>query len=257
MLIDTHAHLNDPRYKDNYKDIIQDLPRHNVGRIICASYDKQSSSKACKIASEFDIVYFSVGTHPHNAKDFVKDDLKFYQSFADQEKLVAIGEIGLDYHYNFSPKYAQKSAFLYQLEMAHILGLPVIVHSREAYDDTLKILDDNQEFTKNGILVHCYTGDLYFAQEILKRGFYLSFGGAITYKNNHLAYEVITNIPLDKVVLETDCPYLTPMPHRGKINEPKHIKYVAEKIAEWKNIAAEQVEQITAQNAYDFFKKMK
>ena len=174
MLIDTHAHLNDPRYKDNYKDIIQDLPRHNVGRIICASYDKQSSSKACKIASEFDIVYFSVGTHPHNAKDFVKDDLKFYQSFADQEKLVAIGEIGLDYHYNFSPKYAQKSAFLYQLEMAHILGLPVIVHSREAYDDTLKILDDNQEFTKNGILVHCYTGDLYFAQEILKRGFYLS-----------------------------------------------------------------------------------
>src|SRR5690554_108560 len=115
MLIDTHAHLNDPRYRDNFKDIIQDLPRQNVGRIICASYDKRSSVKAQKIASEFDIVYFSVGAHPHYAQDFVKDDLNFYQSFTDQKKLVAIGEIGLDYHYNFSPKDAQKSAFLYQL----------------------------------------------------------------------------------------------------------------------------------------------
>lgn len=257
MLIDTHAHLNDPKYKDNYQKIIQELPKRNVSRIVCASYDKISSATAQKIASEFDIVYFSVGTHPHSAKDFEKDDLKFYQSFADDPKLVAIGEIGLDYHYNFSPKDAQKSAFLYQLEMAYNMGLPVIIHSREAYDDTLRILDDNQEFTQNGILIHCYTGNLDYAQEILKRGFYISFGGAITYKNNHTAYEVITNISLDQVVLETDCPYLTPVPYRGKVNEPKYINLVAEKIAEWKNIKLDQVEQITTQNAYDFFKKMK
>ncbi|HEY8419665.1 MAG TPA: TatD family hydrolase [Clostridia bacterium] len=257
MLIDTHAHLNDPVYKDNYKEIIQKLPAQNVERIICASYDKTSSKEAQRIAGEFDIVYYSVGMHPHHAKEFVKDDLKFFQSFAIDSKLVAYGEIGLDYHYDFSPVEAQKTAFLYQLELAHSLGLPVIVHCREAYDDTLKILDDHKEFTQNGILVHCYSGGLSYAREILRRGFYLSFGGAITYKNNQTAYEVLTNITLDKVVLETDCPYLTPVPYRGKTNEPKYVNLVAEKIAEWKNLRLERVEQITTQNAYDFFKKMK
>ncbi|HEY8443211.1 MAG TPA: TatD family hydrolase [Clostridia bacterium] len=257
MLIDTHAHLNDEAYKDNYKEIIQKLPEQNVARIICASYDKTSSAAAKKIAAEFDIVYYSVGTHPHYAKDFVKDDLKFYQSFSGDEKLVAYGEIGLDYHYNFSPKDSQISAFLYQLELAFTMGLPVIVHSREAYDDTLKILDEHKEFTQNGILIHCYSGDLNYAREILKRGFYLSFGGAITYKNNRVAYEVLTNINLDRVVLETDCPYLTPVPYRGQTNEPKYVNLVAEKIAEWKNLKLEKVEQITTQNAYNFFKKLK
>ncbi|HEY8423294.1 MAG TPA: TatD family hydrolase [Clostridia bacterium] len=257
MLIDTHAHLNDPVYKDNYREIILQLPQRNVEKIICASYDKQSSAAAKQIAAEFDIVYYSVGTHPHYAKDFVKDDLKFYQSFADDSKLVAFGEIGLDYHYNFSPKDAQISAFLYQLESAYKLGLPVIIHSRDAYDDTLKVLDDHKEFTQNGILIHCFSGTLDYANEILKRGFYLSFGGAITYKNNHTAYEVLTNISLDNVVLETDCPYLTPVPYRGQTNEPKYVNLVAEKIAEWKNLKLEQVEQITTNNAYKFFKKMK
>lgn len=257
MLIDTHAHLNDETYSDNYKDIIDNLIEHNIGRIIVPSFDVPSSICAQKIASEFDNVCFSAGTHPHYAKDLVKEDLEYYKSLKGQIKLVAFGEIGLDYHYDFSPRDDQKSAFLKQLELAFYLGLPVIVHSREAYDDTLKILDDNPDLTKNGILIHCFTGTLDYAAEILKRGFYLSFGGAITYKNNHTAYEVLNNIALDNVVLETDCPYLTPVPYRGKVNEPKYVNLVAEKIAEWKGISKSQVEEITTKNAFRFFNKMK
>ncbi|HEY8389399.1 MAG TPA: TatD family hydrolase [Clostridia bacterium] len=257
MLIDTHAHLNDETYVNNYKDIINDLPKSNIGRIICASYDIPSSICAQKIASEFDMVYFSAGTHPHYAKDFTSEDLEFYKSLKDETKLVAFGEIGLDYHYDFSPKSSQLSVFSYQLEAAYEMGLPVIVHSREAYDDTLKILDDNAEWTKNGILIHCFSGTLDYAQEFLKRGFYLSFGGAITYKNNKTAYDVLKNISLDNVVLETDCPYLTPVPYRGKVNEPKYVNLVAQKIAEWKGLSKEEVEDITTKNAFRFFSKMK
>ena len=256
MLIDTHAHLNDEKYADNYQDIISKLNENNIERIVCASFDVPSSISAQKIAAEFDTVYYSIGTHPHNAKDFSKDDLKFYKSQKGQKKLVAFGEIGLDYHYDFSPKDAQKSVFLYQLEAACEMNLPVIIHSREAYDDTLKILDDNIEYTKNGILVHCYTGTLDYAQEILKRGFFLSFGGAITYKNNHIAYEVLHNISLKNVVLETDCPYLTPVPYRGKVNEPKYINLVAQKIAEWKGVSVTEIEDITTKNAFRFFNRM-
>lgn len=257
MLIDTHAHLNDEKYTDNYQDIIKNLSEHNVGRIICASYDVPSSLCAQKISSEFENVYFSAGTHPHYAEDFSTNDFNFYKSLKAQKKLVAFGEIGLDYHYDYSPQDSQKYVFLLQLELACEMGLPVIVHSREAYDDTLKILDDNPNFAKNGILVHCYTGTLDYAQEILKRGFYLSFGGAITYKNNHTAYEVLNNISLDNVVIETDCPYLTPVPYRGKVNEPKYVNLVAEKIAEWKGISKSEVEDVTTKNAFRFFSKMK
>lgn len=257
MLIDTHTHLNDEKYKTTYRRIIDDLPSHNVGKIVCASYDLESSKRAIELSEEFATVYATVGTHPHEAKNFSQVDYDYYYSKKTAPKLIAIGEIGLDYYYDLSPRNKQKEVFLRQLELASIMKLPVIIHCRDAYDDALKILDEYNENLAQGILIHCFTGTLDYANEFLKRGYYLSFGGAITYKKNFTAQEVITKINLDNVLLETDCPYLTPVPYRGTLNEPKYVQLVADKIAEWKEMAIEEVENKTTANALRFFDKMK
>lgn len=257
MLIDTHCHLDDERFKDIYKEIISSLPENNIGRAITIGTDGNTSKAALDIARQYEHIYCTLGTHPHESKDMTDDDLEFYRTNALDSKVVAIGEVGLDFHYDFSPRDIQQKAFIKQIELSCEVNLPLVVHTREAYDLTLNILDQYKNDLINGVLIHCYTGGADYLREFLSRGFYVSFGGAITYKNNHASYEAVMAADLERVLLETDCPYLAPVPLRGTLNQPKNIVFTAQKIAEWRGIELAEVEKITTQNAFNFFRKMK
>ena len=250
-LIDTHAHIYYDDYSERMDDVIQAAADNGVHKIISVGVDLETSEECIRLAEKYPSVYATCGYHPHEAVKAPKGYLYELESFYEHPKVVAVGEIGLDYHYHFSEPSDQKKVFQEQLEMANSLDLPAVVHCRESDDDILAGIQ--QSGHKSGV-IHCFTSDLDFANSILKTGFCISFTGIITFVQK--LEEVVKTIPLDKMMVETDSPYLSPKPHRGKKNEPAYVMHVAEKIANLKEISLEEVANTTTETAYNLFTKL-
>ena len=252
-MIDTHAHIQKVEYEDNDK-IIKSAHENGVEKMICVAYDIKSSIEAVELANKYDYVYAIVGVHPSEVETLNENYIETLKEIANNKKVVAIGEIGLDYHYNGYSKEKQKEVFVEQMKLAHELNLPICIHSRDATGDLIEILKDNEKYLKNRGVLHCFGESIETFNIIKKYGFKVSVGGVLTYKNARKVQEAVAQISMDYIMLETDCPWLTPEPLRGKEkNEPKYIKYVLEKLAEIKNLDVNEVEKITTQNAYDLF----
>lgn len=253
MLIDTHAHLTDERLLPELDKIVSEMDACGLEYIVTVGCDRKSSEDCEKISREFDRVYSTVGIHPHDSKDATADDYAFFERASSSDKCVAIGEIGLDYHYDLSPREVQKRVFVEQLELAYSLKLPVVVHLREAYGDMLGLLKENAAKLYYGSLIHCYSGSKEMLGEFLKLGAIISFGGSLTFKNARTALEVAAAVPDDSFVVETDCPYLTPEPYRGRTNYPKFVELPARKLAEIRGVPFEEICRVTTQNAKRFY----
>lgn len=253
MLIDSHAHLDDERFDKDRDDIIKSLYESYVELVINPGADLNSSIKAVALAEKYDNIYAAVGVHPHSASEMDQSTMDILRSFAAREKVVAIGEIGLDYYYDNSPRDVQRRWFREQLRLAKEVDLPVIIHSRDAAGDTMEILKEEQDGRLTGVL-HCYSGSVEMAEEYIKLGFYISLAGPVTFKNAKVPKEVAKAVPLDKLLIETDSPYMTPEPYRGKRNEPKYVRYVAETLAELRGISLEELAEKTSENAKKLFK---
>ena len=251
MFVDVHAHLCDEKF-NNLEEIVENAKREKVEKIVSASYNFASCEKNLEIAENFENVFITVGIHPENVDEIEEDYLKKIKDMVKNKKVVAIGEIGLDYHWRDDNKDLQKRIFIEQIELANKLGLPVVVHCRDAIGDTFQILKEHTPKCES--LMHCYSGSIESAKEFMKLGFSFSFGGVVTFKNARNVQEVVKNIPIERIMLETDCPYMSPEPFRGKINEPKNIPIIAEKIAELKNIEKIKIEEITTKNSEKMFK---
>lgn len=248
MLIDSHAHLDDEKFDSDREIIIKSLKESRIDLIINPGSDLNSSIRAVSLAEKYDNIYAAVGIHPHSAKDMDESTVDILRSFAKRDKVVAIGEIGLDYYYDISPRDIQKEKFEEQVNLAKEVGLPVIIHSRDAAGDTFEILKNAQDGTLKGVL-HCYSGSVEMAMDYIDMGFYISLGGPVTFKNSKIPKEVAKAVPLDRLLIETDSPYLTPEPHRGKRNEPIYVRYVAGTIAELRGISFEELAAKTSENA--------
>lgn len=253
MFIDTHCHIDDERYP-SADEIAKNLSDDGVDYVIDIGYDVESSKTAFLTASRNENVYFAAGIHPDGANQASVDGLLEIEKLCKTDKCVALGEIGLDYHYYGYDKDEQIKAFLSQIELATAVKLPVQIHSRDCTEDMLKILRSVK--LPYGGVMHCFSGSKETAVELLKLGFYLSFGGSVTFKNARNVQEVATLVPLDKILTETDSPYLTPHPFRGQTNEPKNVALVAQKIAELKNIDVAVIAKRVKDNAKDVFYKL-
>ncbi len=251
MIIDTHAHLNDERLYPIRADIVSSMERNGLEAIINVGYDRPSSELALSIAEEYENLYAVVGIHPHDAKSATIDDYRYFESISANKKVVALGEIGLDFYYDLSDRDVQKKVFVEQLELAHSLKLPVVMHVRDAYGLALEILKENKRFLEYGGVMHCYAGSKELLKDFVDLGLHASFGGVITFKNFQKS-EVVKSCPEDRLLLETDCPYMTPVPYRGKTNLPEYITYVKDKIQEWR--PEMEVERVTTENAKRLFK---
>lgn len=253
MLIDSHAHLDDRRFDRDRKDIINSFEENDISLVINPGADLSSSIKAVNLAEEYENIYAAVGVHPHSAKEVDESTIEILKSFTNREKVVAVGEIGLDYHYDNSPRDIQRKWFIEQMKLAKEVDLPIIIHSRDAQQDTFDLLKAEQDGNLEGVL-HCYSGSVEMAREYIKLGFYISIAGPVTFKNARVLKEVAREIPLDKMLIETDAPYLTPEPHRGKRNEPVYVRFVAATIAEAKGVSFEEVARRTAENTKKLFR---
>jgi len=251
MYFDTHVHLNSEQY-ENIDEIINNALNNKVSKMIVVGYDLQSSIKAVEIASKYDFIYASVGIHPSEIKKMKENDLREIEKLLTNKKVVAIGEIGLDYHWDTDNKDKQKEIFELQIKWSKKYNLPIVIHSRDAGLDTYEILKKNKEYYNKGIM-HCYSYSLELAKQFEKLGFLFSFGGPLTFLNAKQNKEVVKAIDLSKILTETDAPYLTPHPFRGKMNEPKYIHLVVKEMAVLKNMREEEVASITYENACNFF----
>ena len=251
MLIDTHAHLQMKDYNNDRDEVIARAAAEGVNYIINASFDLPSSQQAVKLAEEYENLYAAVGVHPHDAKSLDDRTLEALRELSKHPKVVAIGEMGLDFYRDLSPRSIQKSAFEKQLRLAEDVGLPVIIHDREAHEDTLKILRQHSDQARG--VMHCFSGDTDFADECIDMGLYISFTGPVTYPKSHQLREVVAHVPWDRFFVETDCPYLTPQFRRGKRNEPSYVKAVAKKIAEIRRTTFPETARRTTANAKALF----
>ena len=251
MLFDTHAHYDDERFDGDREALLAGMPEKNVGLIVNPGCDISSSRTAVALAESFDFVYAAVGIHPENCGDFEPGMIDLLRQMAKNPRVVAIGEIGLDYYWAENPpRELQQEVLRRQLRLAEELGLPVIIHDRDAHGDTLEIV---REFPRVQGVFHCFAGSAEMARELIKMGWMLSFNGAVTFKNAKKAPEVIAAVPLEKLMIETDAPYLTPVPHRGERNDSSYVRLVAEKIAQIKGLTPEEVEKATWENGRRFF----
>ncbi len=254
MLIDTHTHLDDARYNDDRDAMIARAREAGVEAFVTIGCDLATSQAAVAIANQHPFVYASVGVHPHEVKHISDGWYDELRRLVNNKKVVAYGEIGLDYHYNHSSPKEQRERFREQIQLARELNLPVIVHTREAQDDTMTILKEEKASEIGGVF-HCFSGDAWLAKDALDLGFYLSFSGILTFQNATMLRDIAKNTPLDRVLIETDCPYLTPVPHRGKRNEPAYVAHVAKQLAAiHPELSLEQIEQRTTENAKRLFK---
>lgn len=250
MFFDTHAHYDSGAFNADRFEILDSLPGSNVGLIVDPGCDLISSKAAIELSNRYEFVYAAVGWHPEDMDKLSDEAYAEMEKLAEHPKCVAIGEIGLDYYWDASHKEEQKALFRRQIELALKLNKPVIIHDREAHGDSFDIVCDYPEL---GGVFHCYSGSVEMAQELLKRGWYLGFDGPITYKNARKALEVLESCPLDRIVIETDSPYLTPVPNRGKRNDSRQLEFVAAKIAEVKGISPEEIADITMANGRRLF----
>ncbi len=254
-LFDNHAHLDDEKYNEDRENVIEKNHKEGIKKIISAGYNLDGSKKAIKLAKKYDFIYATCGISPNDIPQ-VDEDLwkmlgKIRNLVKQNTKVVAIGEIGLDYYWNKENKELQKKAFIQQIKIANELNLPIQIHNRDAIMDTLEILKKNPVKRKGTF--HCCPLNRELVKEGLKMGYYISFAGPVTFKNSKNAEEIINMVPMEKILIETDSPYLSPEPLRGTRNEPKNVKYIAQKIADIKNIQLEEVAQITYENACRLF----
>lgn len=253
-LIDTHAHLNDSKFDRDLPDVITRAEAAGVERIIVCGYDMESSRAAVEMARRWESVWATVGVHPHDARSYSDEVARELVELSAENKVIAIGEIGLDFHYDFSPRPDQYAAFEAQIGLADTLGLPIVLHSRESNPEVLQVLKDNAS-NVTGCVFHCFSGDEDFAEQVLDMGYYIGVDGPVTYKASEKLRRVVEMCPLERLLVETDCPYLTPVPFRGKRNEPAYVKYVAEAVAGIKGISTEELAAITTENAVRLFGK--
>ena len=252
MMIDTHCHINDIKYDSDVKEVIARALESGVHRMICVGTDLKTSEKAIELANAHNEIYATVGYHPHESKDAKKGYIYELEEMAKNSKVVAIGESGLDYHYNISPEATQKKIFREQIELSQEIKLPIIMHNRNSNDDLLSIIEStNLEYG----VVHCFSENWKIANNLISKNIKLSFTGMVTFVKDPI-HEVLEKINLDDFFLETDSPYLAPTPHRGKRNEPSLIKCIADYIANVKQISTKEVIKHTTENALKFFKKM-
>ena len=252
MLFDTHAHYDDERFDEDRDTLLASMPENNVGLILNPGCDVESSRKAVSYANKYPFVYAAVGIHPDEVGSLNEETFAQMKELFKEDKVVAVGEIGLDYYWDNEPREMQKKWFIRQLELARELDLPVLIHSREAAADTMEIMKEHAKGLSG--VIHCYSYSKEMAQEYIRMGFYIGVGGVVTFKNAKKLKEVVKNIPLTSIVLETDCPYMAPEPNRGKRNNSAYIRYVAEKIAELKGITYEEVVEQTEKNARDMYR---
>lgn len=251
MYFDSHAHYDDERFDEDRVELLEKLTLDGVDYVVNAAASMKSAYTSVELANTYKYIYATVGVHPHEVESMTEKDIDILRELSKNAKVVAIGEIGLDYYYDFAPRELQRKWFRIQLALAKELNLPVVIHSREACQETFDMI------TVSGIeegVIHCFAGSKELAKEYVKKGFYIGIGGAITFKNARKTVEVVESIPLEFIVIETDCPYLTPVPHRGKRNDSSHLRHVVDKIAEIKNISAQEVSNITSYNAKKLFK---
>ena len=246
MLFDTHAHMDDRAFDEDREELLSRLPEAGIGLLMNPGCSLASSRAACALAKEYDYIYTAVGSHPDAAAEVSPEVLEAYRALVrENPKVKAIGEIGLDYHYEDVPREIQKEAFRAQMALAAEMNLPVIVHEREAHADGMAIV---REFPTVTGVFHCYSGSLEMAKELVSLGWYIGFTGVLTFKNARKALEVAAGLPLDRIVLETDCPYMSPEPFRGKRNDPGKLYRMAQALASLRGLSEEDVQRITLEN---------
>ncbi|TGE36502.1 TatD family deoxyribonuclease [Desulfosporosinus fructosivorans] len=251
MIWDTHAHLDDPGYAEDFHEIVARMQSSGISRVTNVGYDLPSSERSVKLAQDYDFIYAAIGIHPHNAEGATDETWAKLLLLAKQPKVLAWGEIGLDYYRDLSPRSIQKEVFIQQIELANDVGLPIVIHNRDAHQDVLEIVKAHRP--KFGGVFHCFSGSWEMAKVLLSLGFYLSFAGPVTYKNARHTVEVAIHAPMDRILVETDSPYLTPEPRRGKRNEPTYVREIVKKLAEIKNLSFEDVASQTMRNAETIF----
>ena len=248
-IFDSHAHYDSEAFDNDRKELISALPEQGVCGIVNCASDIETSEKCLELADEFNFIYAACGVHPHEAGKAQDDYLKTLKTMCGNEKCVAVGEIGLDYHYDFSPRDVQLRIFEEQIVLANEIDLPVIVHDREAHEDTMELLKKHRP---RGV-VHCFSGSAEMAKEVVKLGMYIGLGGGVTFKNARKPLEVAAVVPDDMLLIETDCPYMTPVPFRGQRNDSSFIPYTSQVLAQVKNTSPEEILDMTRANANRLF----
>ena len=250
MYFETHAHYDDKKFDEDRNEILNSLKENNIKYVVNVGADMKSSYDSIKLSQEYDFIYASVGVHPHEARNMKEEDYKTLEQWLQYDKVVALGEIGLDYYYDFSPREVQREVFKKQLKICENITKPVIIHSRDANQEVFDIIKESK--VRKGV-IHAFSGSLEMALEYIKLGFFIGVGGVLTFKNANKLVNVVENIPLEHILIETDSPYLSPVPVRGTRNNSQNLKYIVEKISEIKHIERENVEKITLETAKMFF----
>lgn len=253
MLTDTHTHLNARQFDADRDEVIRRARENGVTRIINIGFNRETIPTSIELTERHDFIYTAVGWHPQDAIDMKPEDLEWIERLCAKDKVVAIGEIGLDYYWDTSPKDVQHRVFREQIRLARKLGMPIVIHNRDAHHDVVQLLKEEKADEVGGVM-HCFSGSWETAKQCLDLNFYISFGGPITFKNAKQPKEVLAKVPLDRLLVETDAPYLTPHPHRGKRNETGYVRLVAEAAAEIKGLSLEELARITSENATRLFR---
>ena len=252
MFIDTHVHLNADQYEEDLQEVIDRALEAKVERMVVIGFDRKTIERTMQLIEQYDFVYGVIGWHPVDAIDCTQQDLEWIEELASHPKIVGIGETGLDYYWDKSPKDVQQELFRKQIQLAQKINLPIIIHNRDATGDVVQILREENAASVGGVM-HCFSGSVETARECIGMNFMISLGGPVTFKNARLPKEVATEIALKHLMIETDAPYLAPHPHRGKRNEPAFVPLVAEEIARLKGLTIEEIAQATTANAKNFF----
>lgn len=252
MYFESHAHYDDERFDEDRDTLLASFPAEGIETVVNASSDIKSSKASIALSEKYPFFYAAVGVHPHEVENITEADIDELRELSKHPKVVAIGEIGLDYYYDLSPRDLQRHWFKRQLELADELKMPVIIHSRDAAQECFDIIKNSN--VRNGV-IHCYSGSAEMAEEYIKMGFYIGVGGSLTFKNNKKGVETVERIPIEKILIETDSPYLAPVPYRGKRNDSRLLKYVVERISHIKNIPENDICNITKNNAQNLFIK--
>lgn len=256
MIIDTHAHYDDKAFDEDRAQLLESMAGEGIGRIVNIGSSLGACKRTIQLMEQYDFVYGALGIHPTDSGELTDSDIEWLKEQCALEKCVAVGEIGLDYYWDEPDRQIQKKWFVRQLELAKEVKLPIVIHSREAAQDTVEIMKAEHAQDIGGV-VHCYSYSRELAKTFLDMGFYFGIGGVVTFNNGRKLKEVVEYLPMDRIVLETDSPYLAPVPFRGKRNDSRKLSYVVEQIAQIKGISPEEVQQTTAQNAYNLYPKLK
>lgn len=252
MIFDSHAHYDDESFNEDRENVIKEIRENGVINVLNCGASMEGARDSFKLANKYDFFYAAVGIHPENAYELTEENYEEIKEMTKNPKVRAIGEIGLDYYWKENPpREKQKEVFRKQMELAKELNMPVVIHDRDAHGDTLEIM---KEFPEVKGVVHCFSGSVEFARECLKLGYYIGFTGVVTFKNSKKIVEVAKEVPLDRMLVETDAPYMAPTPNRGKRNRSDYIKFIIEKIAEVKELSVEEVSNATIENAKNLLK---